>query len=113
MFNVTRFLKRAQSSPSTSANQRRLDIGLDRRPKVKKRKLSLGHDQRPTVRKFAFTDIFRSADHQAEEAMMSPAPSPQFRKFFVQFAQPRWATTATRMDPSFPSASGARLTLLL
>lgn len=37
MFNVTRFLKRAQSSPQrTSANQRRLDIGLDRRPKVKK-----------------------------------------------------------------------------
>lgn len=67
---------------------------------------------RKRVEKYEFSDMFRSADHQAEQAMMHPKPSPQFRKFFARWAQPLpEKTVPQRMDPSFPSASGARLTL--
>ena len=77
------------------------------------RRLGLGVDQRPRVKKFEFQDIFRSADRQAELATMNPRPS-AFRKFFAQFTRPHQVTTVEqRIDPSFPSASGARLTLLI
>jgi len=63
------------------------------------------------VRKFS--DVFRGADAEAEAAMMSPRPSTAFRRFFGSMipAQPL-ASLQARMDPSWPSASGARLTLL-
>jgi hypothetical protein len=80
------------------------------RPESAEHKLAYGVDHRTKrVKKtFQFTDIFRSGDVQ-------PEPSPQFQKAFgQQMAHPRrLATVPTRMDPSFPSASGARLTLLL
>jgi hypothetical protein len=59
-------------------------------------------------------DIFRNADAEAE--MMNPRPaSLGFRRFFTQMIPARQLATlaAARMDASFPSASGARLTLLL
>jgi hypothetical protein len=68
------------------------------------------------VRLRKFEDIFRSADAQAEENMMRPKPSPAFRRFFMPIGMAyarRLATAEARMDPSWPSASGARLTLLL
>lgn len=83
------------------------------RPESAERKLAWGMDHRSKrVKKFQFEDIFRDADHQAELATMNPGPS-AFQKFFAQFTRPHQVTTvAQRMDPSFPSASGARLTLL-
>ena len=85
------------------------------RAKSAARKLDLGGvDRRPAVRKFGFADIFRTAHQQAEETMMNPPPSAAFRRFFAPMAHPRrLATVAARMDPSWPSASGARLTLLV
>jgi len=76
--------------------------------------LQMKAERRPgRVRLRKFGDIFRSADAQAEEAMMNPKPSPAFRRFFARMAHaPRPASVHTRMDPSWPSASGARLTLL-
>jgi hypothetical protein len=83
------------------------------RPESAERRLGYAVDGRPTVRKFQFQDVFRNADHEAELAMMNPRPS-AFRNFFAQFAQSRQVTAVEhRMDPSFPSASGARLTLLI
>jgi hypothetical protein len=85
------------------------------RPTSAERKLDLlGVDRRPAVRKFPFSDIFRNADAEAE--MMNPRPaSLGFRRFFTQMIPARQLATLTaaRMDASFPSASGARLTLLL
>ena len=52
----------------------------------------------------------------AESEMMNPRPaSLGFRRFFTQMIPARQLATLTaaRMDASFPSASGARLTLLL
>jgi hypothetical protein len=79
------------------------------------RRLGFGVDQRPRVKKFEFQDVLRFADDQAEREMMTPTPSPGWRRFFGQMrmAYARRLETAARMDPSFPSASGARLTLLL
>lgn len=78
------------------------------------RRLGHGVDRRPKVKKFEFQDIFRSADQEAEAQMMTPTPTAQFRAFFRQMAYRRRATAVEqRMDPSFPSASGARLTLLI
>ena len=85
---------------------------LPARRESAERRLGLAADRRPRVKKFEFQDIFRSADQQAELAMMNPKPS-AFRKFFAQFTGPHQVTAVEqRMDPSFPSASGARLTLL-
>jgi hypothetical protein len=65
-------------------------------------------------RKFEFEDVFRSDDWQAEEQMRRSKLAPQFRRFFAQWAQPRPEKTAEqRMEPSFGSASGARLTMLV
>lgn len=84
------------------------------RPESAERKFAYGVDHRTNrVKKFAFQDVFRNADHEAELATPNPRPS-AFRKFFAQFARPHQVTTVEqRMDPSFGSASGARLTLLL
>lgn len=87
--------KRSDGPRPTSA-ERRLGLGLsDRRPKVKK---SL--------------DVFRS-DDRAEREMMNP-PRSAFSAFFKRWIIParREPTVeARRMDPSWPSASGARLSL--
>jgi hypothetical protein len=92
--------KRPRGARATSAD-RRLNLGLDRRPMVKKSG-------------FQFADVFRSADGEAERQTMTPHPRTGFREFFARWAQPRQVPiVAPRMDPSFPSASGARLTLLL
>jgi hypothetical protein len=75
------------------------------------RRLGYGLDTRPQVRKFQFQDVFRNADHEAERAIRPPPSG--LRQFFARWAQARQVTTVQqRMDPSFPSASGARLTLL-
>jgi hypothetical protein len=86
------------------------------RPETAGHRLDLGDvDRRPVVKKYKFADVFRYADDEAEREMMNPRPSPQFRRFFAQFAQPRRVPTVEeqRMDASFPSASGARLVLLI
>jgi hypothetical protein len=61
----------------------------------------------------AFSDVLRFADDQAERD--NPRPSPQFRRFFAQFVRPHQVTPVVqeRLDPSFGTASGARLTMLL
>jgi hypothetical protein len=84
------------------------------RPESAERRLGQGLDQR-RVRLRKFEDVFRSAD-EAEAAMMYPKPSAAFRRFFMPMAMAyarRLATVEARMDPSFPSASGARLTTTL
>jgi hypothetical protein len=95
-----RFRKK-QSRPAArrESAERRLGYAVDRRPRVKKSA-------------FQFQDVFRDSDHSAELAMTRPQPS-GFRQFFSQWAtHPRPATTAKqRMDASWPSASGARLSL--
>ena len=84
------------------------------RPESAERKVAYGVDHRTKrVKKFEFQDIFRDADRQAELATVNPRPS-AFRRFFAQFTRPHQVSAvAQRMDPSFPSASGARLTLLI
>jgi hypothetical protein len=84
------------------------------RPESTERRLGYAVDRRPAVSKsFQFQDVLRFADDQAEQEMTNPRPSPQFRRFFAQFAQPRPVTPVAqeRLDASFPSASGARLVL--
>lgn len=50
--------------------------------------------------------------------MMKPKPSPAFKRFFAKLAKARQRAAAVeqqqqaqRMDPSFPSQSGARFLL--
>lgn len=82
------------------------------RPESAERRLGLGLDTRPKVRKFRFQDVFRNADHEAE--LVRPQPRAGFRQFFARWAQPRPVPTVEqRLDASFPSASGARLVLLI
>jgi hypothetical protein len=82
------------------------------RPETAERRLNFGLDARPQVRKFQFQDVFRNADHEAE--LVRPQPRAGFRQFFARWAQPPpLPTVEQRMDASFGTASGARLTLLM
>lgn len=75
--------------------------------------LRMKAEHRASQTKLRTFDVFRSADAEAEAAMMNPRPS-AYRTFFAQWAPVRpEPTAAQRMDPSWPSASGARLSLLV
>src|SRR5688572_13484548 len=91
-------------------SKRKEQSRLRARSESAERRIGYAVDRRPTVRKFQFRDVFRNADHEAEP--IRPEAQGGFRNFFAQWRQPRpLPIVEQRLDPSFGSASGARLTL--